>query len=70
MMDGFYVVYKLMKDHNVYHLLNYYKTIEQAELHAENIGEDVKILKLIEIPHNIPVDEFNKIWIEQQSAER
>ena len=68
MGEGLFVVYMLMQDQGLYHMLNHYASEERAKLHLDNArdGSVLKMVKLFNIPDNIPVEEFEKMWSEQQ----
>lgn len=62
-----------MKDQEVYHLLNSYKTKKEAEIHLEKIETSLDTMKILEVDlpiHNIAIEKFNELWQEQQPAER
>lgn len=67
-----FAIYLLMESQGVYHWLNHYKTKEQAQVHYDKMKESTNVLKILEITeeasHNIPVEEFEKTWKEQQPS--
>lgn len=67
-----FAIYLLMENQGCYHWLNHYKTKKQAQIHYEKLKESNNVLKILEITeeasHNIPVEEFEKIWTEQQPS--
>jgi len=63
-----FAIYLLIEHQGVYHWLNHYKTIEEAQNHYAKMKNSENNLKILEISeeasHNIPVEEFEKIWNE------
>lgn len=62
-------IYLKMEAQGVYHLLNSYKTKEKAEQHELKAKDPNTVLKILEVDepkHNIPLEEFEKLWSEQQ----
>lgn len=69
MKEKIFAIYILMESQGVYHLLNQYKKKDKAQEHYEKMidrKQDVKILQVEDPQHNIPVEEFEKLWKEQQ----
>lgn len=69
MKEHIFAIYILMETQGVYHLLNQYKKRDKAQEHYEkmvNRQQNVKILEIEDPKHNIPVEEFEKLWSEQQ----
>ena len=65
-----FAIYLLMEDQKLYHLLNFYKTKELAEIHLNKLKEVFSELKIIKVEtfaaDNIYIEEFERIWKEQQ----